>query len=80
MFEDKEEVVGGSRTMLVEEGRLDRMSETLFRKKVIKVSARVEGSSCEGKERLLLLRSKSLLKVLKSCCWLVLARSVTRAE
>ena len=55
----------------VEDGRLDRMSETLVKKNLLKLSARVEEFLHEGKERYPLLRSNSLLKVLKSCCWFV---------
>ena len=62
------------------EGRVERMSETLDKKYLLKASARVEGSSCEGKERLFLLLSKSLLKVLKSFCWSVLLTSTKREE
>ena len=55
----------------VEEGRFERMSETLVKKNLLKLSARVEEFLYEGKERFPVLRSKSLLKVLKSCCWFV---------
>ena len=43
---------------LVEEGSVERILETLERKKLLKASARAEGSSCEGKERVVLLSSR----------------------
>ena len=62
------EVEDGGVRGLVEDGSVERILETLDRKKLLKASARAEGSSCEGKERVVLLLSKSLLKVLRSFC------------
>ena len=39
----------------VEEGRVERILDTLAKKKLLKDSARSERSLCEGKERVLLL-------------------------
>ena len=50
-----EEDMRGSETRLIDEGRLERILETLFKKKLLKVSARDEGLSCEGRESLFLL-------------------------
>ena len=47
--------VSGSVSCFVEEGKFERISEILFKKKWLRESARVDGSSCEGKERLFLL-------------------------
>ena len=47
--------VSGSENCVVEEGKFERISEILLKMKWLKESARVDGSSCEGKERLFLL-------------------------
>ena len=47
--------IGRSVRDFVEEGKLERILETLLKKKWLKELARAEGSSCEGKERLVLL-------------------------
>ena len=47
--------VSESVNCVVEKGKVERISEILFKKKWFKESARVDGSSCEGKERLFLL-------------------------
>lgn len=52
---DEAREIGRSVRDFVEEGKLERILETLFKKKLLKELARAEGSSCEGKERLALL-------------------------
>ena len=47
--------IGRSVRDFVEGGKLERILETLFEKKLLKELARARGSSCEGKERLALL-------------------------
>ena len=51
--EEGEKVVS---VRLVDEGRLARISETLCKKKLLKLLARAEGSSCVGKDRFCLLK------------------------
>ena len=55
MLVSEQRGVGGSVSCVVEEGKFERISEILFKKKWLKEAARVDGSSCEGKERLFLL-------------------------
>ena len=50
--EEGEKVVS---VRLVDEGRLARISETLCKKKLLKLLARADGSSCVGKDRFCLL-------------------------